>query len=95
MVATLSTPDIENAIAVKENHVDTLMSEPGIQGVGVGRSSDDPSKTAIVIYVLTGMERPSIPTTVDGVRTKIIEGDRFRAFGWGKEKEPERKCVNK
>jgi len=94
-VATVSTPDIESAIAVKENHVDTLMSEPGIQGVGVGRSSDDPSKTAIVIYVLTGMERPSIPATLDGVRTKIVEGDRFRAFGWGKEREPARKCVNK
>ncbi len=91
----LSAGDMDQATAVKESHVDALMSQPGIQGVGVGRSNDNPAETAIVIYVLSGMERPVIPAVLDGLRTKIVEGDRFRAFGWGKETTPATKCAKK
>ena len=92
----LDRQDIENTTTIKESHASDLMSQPGIQGVGVGRSDDNPAETAIVIYVVAGAARPAIPATIDGVRTKIIEGDRFRAFGWGKEKEKDPgKCVVK
>jgi hypothetical protein len=91
---TLEAQAVDQAIAVKENHADVLMSQAGgsIQGVGVGRSSDNPSEPSIVFYVLTGMPRPVIPAVLDGIRTKIVEGDRFRAFGWGKDKEPAARC---
>ncbi len=89
----LSMADLDQATAVKESH-SSLMEEPGIQGIGVGRSSDDPAETAIVIYVLAGQPHPPIPALLGGVRTKIVEGDRFRAFGWGKETRPARaKCA--
>ncbi|HMF90643.1 MAG TPA: hypothetical protein VKL40_08365 [Candidatus Angelobacter sp.] len=81
----LTRTDLDQATGVKESHI-SLMAQPGIQGVGVGRSSDNPAETAIVIYVLAGQPHPSIPALLDGVRTKIVEGDRFRAFGWGKER---------
>jgi hypothetical protein len=42
----------------------------------------------MVIYVISGMPHPEIPVVMDGLRTKIIEGDRFRAFGWGHETKP-------
>jgi hypothetical protein len=87
----LSMDDMERAKATKETHAGGLMSLPGIQGVGVGRSNDNPAETAIVIYVISGMPRPAIPQVLDGIRTKIVEGDRFRAFGWGKEK-PVARC---
>jgi hypothetical protein len=66
-----------------------------VQGVGVGRSNDNPQETAIVIYVISGMPRTAIPQLLDGLRTQIVEGDRFRAFGWGKETRPPRQCTKK
>jgi hypothetical protein len=96
-VPALNALQMDRAIAAKENYVELLMSQPGggIQGVGVGRSSDNPADPAIVIYVIAGMNRPAIPAMLDGIRTKIVEGDRFRAFGWGKETAPRAKCAKK
>jgi len=91
----LSADDIDRSTATKETYADGLISQPGIQGVGVGRSNDNPAETAIVIYVISGMPRAEIPQVLDGVRTQIIEGDRFRAFGWGKETRPAPKCTRK
>jgi hypothetical protein len=91
----LSTGDMDFATSVKESHTAALMARSGIQGVGVGRSDDNPEETAIVIYVLSGVSHPQIPAVLEGVRTKIVEGDRFRAFGWGKETKPVTKCVRK
>jgi hypothetical protein len=90
----LSPQDMDRAAVTKESHAAGLMSQEGIQGVGVGRSSDNPAETAIVIYVISGQPHPAIPQVLDGVRTKIVEGDRFRAFGWGRETKPA-KCVKK
>ena len=76
----LRSQDFDQAVAVKEDHVADLMSGPGIQGVGVGRSNDNPADPAIVIYVVSGVAHAPIPPTLDGVRTRIVEGDRFRAY---------------
>ena len=76
---------INAAIKIKDAHANGLMSQSGIQGVGVGVSDDNPAEPALVIYTISGVARSEIPAVVDGMRTKIIEGDRFRAFGWGKE----------
>jgi hypothetical protein len=96
-IPVLNTGDMDQAIAVKESHTEALMAQAGgaIQGVGIGRSNDNPAEPAIVIYVITGMPRPVIPAVLDGVRTKIVEGDRFRAFGWGKETVPATRCMQK
>lgn len=76
----LRAQDFDHAIAVKESHVADLMSQPGIQGLGVGRSSDNPAEPAIVVYVISGVAHTAIPATIEGIRTKIVEGDRFRAY---------------
>lgn len=73
------------AVKIKDAHATALMGQSGIQGVGVGVSDDNSAEAALVIYVISGMPHPAIPAVMDGMRTKIIEGDRFRAFGWGKE----------
>jgi hypothetical protein len=93
----LSAQAMDQAIAVKEHHADALMAQAAgsIQGVGIGRSSDNPAEPAIVIYVIAGVARPVIPAVLDGVRTKIVEGDRFRAFGWGKETVLATRCMKK
>ena len=46
-------------------------------------------------WSVSGQPRPAIPAVLEGVRTKIVEGDRFRAFDWGKETKPAVKCAKK
>ena len=58
----------------------SLMGQPGIQGVGVSISADNPTETAISIYVVKGVAHPPIPAVIDGVRTRIFEGARFKAY---------------
>ena len=77
---TFTQLDVDRATTVKETHVASLLGQPGIQGVGVSASKDNPAETAVVIYVIKGMTHPSIPAVLDGVRTQIVEGERFRAF---------------
>ena len=71
------------ATLLNQNHAASLIQERGIQGVGIGISDDNPAEAAMVIYVISGVPHATIPPVMDGLRTKIIEGDRFRAFGWG------------
>jgi hypothetical protein len=87
----LSDVEVAGATAVKEKHANRLMSDPAIFGVGVGRSADDRSRAAVVIYVDRDASRV-IPAQVDGVRTKVIRTDRFRAYGWGKQSEERPAC---
>ncbi|HEV2729069.1 MAG TPA: hypothetical protein VGV15_03475, partial [Terriglobales bacterium] len=47
----LSDAEVSRATAAKEKHAERLMSDPAILGVGVGRSADDPSQGALVIYI--------------------------------------------
>ncbi len=84
----LTADAIARATAIKEAQVKTLMSQAGIIGVGVGRSDDNAAETALVVYVERGKLTSALPATIDGIRTKVVEGERFRAFGWGKESKP-------
>jgi hypothetical protein len=81
-VGKLGNDAVNQAIAAKKASVESLMSQKGIQGVGVGQSDDNSAEPAIVIYTLKGASHPEIPAMIGGIRTKIVEGDRFRAFGW-------------
>src|SRR5215472_12644702 len=75
----ISQVQIDRALAAKDADVSSLLGQPGIQGVGVSASLDNPSETAISIYVVKGVEHPPIPATIDGVRTRIFESERFKA----------------
>jgi hypothetical protein len=70
---------IEQTKAIKEQHVAELMSDPAVVGVGVSASLDSPGDPALMIYVLKGKPHRAIPTTIDGVRTRIKETSPFRA----------------
>jgi hypothetical protein len=71
---------IDHATAVKDAHVSEYLGQPGIQGVGVSVSADNPAETAISFYVIQGVSHQVIPPVIDGVRTKIYEGTQFKAF---------------
>ncbi len=78
--STIGQVEIDRATAAKEAHVADLLVQPGIQGVGVSISADNPAETAISIYVIQGMEHPPIPAVIDGVRTRIFSGTQFKAY---------------
>jgi hypothetical protein len=75
----VSSKQLQDATAVKEAHVSEFLGK-GIQGIGVAVSGDNPSETAIAIFVIKGSPHPAIPATLDGVRTRVFEGDRFKAY---------------
>lgn len=77
---SVSSDAIAHAGSVKEANVNDWMGQPGIQGMGVAQSMDNPAETAISIYVIKGMAHPAIPAMIDGVRTRVIESTRFKAY---------------
>ena len=79
----VSSAEVLRARAAKEQHAATMMSDPSIVGVGVGASHDDPGAAAVVVFVEKG-KQVDVPAEIEGVRTRIIETDRFRTFNWGK-----------
>jgi len=80
VIPSAGKQEVDRAIAVKEEHVSSLMGQPGIQGVGVSLSVDNPTETAVSIYLVKGVSHQPIPAVIDGVRTRIFEGERFKAF---------------
>jgi hypothetical protein len=48
---------------------------------------DAPGEAAIVIFTIRGQAHDPIPPTLDGVRTRVREGSRFRA-GYGDSTAP-------
>jgi hypothetical protein len=71
---------VTQALAVKEANVANLIRQPGVQGVGVSLSLDNPTEAAISIYLLKGAAHPPIPALIDGIRTRVFVSERFKAF---------------
>jgi hypothetical protein len=72
--------DFSRAVSAKENHAAALMSDPAVIGVGVG-AGDAPGEAAIIVFVDRDMPKPSIPASLDGVKTRVKSVGRFKAFG--------------
>jgi hypothetical protein len=79
---TLSRTEIVRATAAKDSHATELMQDPAVSGVGVGQSEDNPTESAVVVF-LNQQPRVPIPAQIDGVRTKIVLGSEFRPQGQG------------
>jgi hypothetical protein len=77
--ARLPFAAVQAAIAVKEKNVAGLMSDPAVQGVGVGTAQDNASVAALIVYVLKGSAHAAIPTEIQGIPVRIIETTGFRA----------------
>lgn len=68
---------LAQATAARDAHGAELMGHPAVQAVGVGASYDFPGEPAILLFVTKGQPRTSLPAVVDGVRTRIVEGEAF------------------
>jgi hypothetical protein len=79
--ATVAPEAVQRAAAVRDAHAPELLAHPEVQAVGVGLSRDNPHEPAILFFVTAGQPRTNIPAQVDGVRTRIIEGQLFAQRG--------------
>lgn len=68
---------LARALEVKQQWSARLMRRPGIFGVGVGASLDDPREGALAIYVDRNRMPSQLPATVGGVRTRYVAMDRL------------------
>src|SRR6266481_6339088 len=80
-VSTVASEALQKATAARDAHAPELLAHPEVQAVGVGASYDNPSEAAILFFVTKGQPRTNIPAQVDGIRTRIIEGDVFANRG--------------
>jgi hypothetical protein len=78
-VSELSKDEFLRAKAAHTAHVNELMKQPGVQGVGITSSADSPGEAALMIFVIRGVVRNPVPAVIDGVRTHIRESSRFTA----------------
>ena len=70
-----------HASQVLEQHRDDLMTRPLVLGVGVGRSDENDTDAAIVVYVdKTTGARPLLPQRLGGVKVRVELTDLFVAF---------------
>jgi hypothetical protein len=81
-VYPVSEAEIARAKLVHAAHAQELMSQPGVQGVGITSSLDAPGEAALMIFVVRGAAHNAIPPVIDGLRTRVRESSRFRA-GFG------------
>jgi hypothetical protein len=89
-VNALDKTEVELAKTVHTAHVDELMKQPGVQGVGITSSADAPGEAALMIYLIRGEKHNAIAPVIDGVRTRVRETSRFTAGRRGQ--EPEQGC---
>ena len=78
---TPSNEALVRATAARDAHGSELLGHPEVQTVGVGASYDNSSEAAILLFVTKGQPRTNLPQIVDGVRTRILEGEAFAQHG--------------
>jgi hypothetical protein len=79
--ASLTEDVLQSALSARDAHAPELLAHPEVQAVGVGASYDNPAEPAIVFFVTKGMTHRELPAQVDGVRTRIVEGELFARRG--------------
>jgi hypothetical protein len=79
LVYSVSDAEMARAKVVHTAHVEALMKQAGVQGVGIGSSVDSPGEAVLMIFTIRGVPQDPIPAVIDGLRTRVRESSRFRA----------------
>jgi hypothetical protein len=85
LVYSVSDAEMARAKVVHTAHVEALMKQAGVQGVGIGSSVDSPGEAALMIFTIRGVPQDPIPAVIDGLRIRVRESSRFRAGTVGTE----------
>ena len=79
--AALPAGTAQRGQAAAASYSTQIMNTPGVSAYGGGGSLDAPQEPAVLIFVAAGASRAGIPTTIDGVRTRLIESNSASARG--------------
>ena len=79
--ATLPASTAQRGQAAAASYSTQIMNTPGVSAYGGGGSLDAPQEPAVLIFVAPGASHAGIPTTIDGVRTRLIESNSASARG--------------
>jgi hypothetical protein len=79
--AQVATESMRAASTVRDARAPELLANAGIQALGLGRSYDHPGQAAILLFVTRGTAHGAIPQSVDGVRTRVLEGAAWNYRG--------------
>jgi hypothetical protein len=77
----LSVQDRQAATHARDAHADELLGHAEVQALGVGLSYDHPGEPAILLFVGRGVSCGTLPVSVDGIPTRIVEVDPMRSRG--------------
>lgn len=80
-LAKAASESIQQASMARDLHAPLLLTIPAIKAVSVGESYDQPGKAAILLFVGSGESLAGIPRTLDGVRTRLIQGNEWAHRG--------------
>jgi hypothetical protein len=79
LTAALTAEKLQAAAAIRDLHAAELLGHSQVRAIGVGPSLDQPGEAAILLVVRKGASLASLPSQVDGQRTRIISaGDIAR-----------------
>jgi hypothetical protein len=84
----LAAQDFDRGMVLKDNYSKAMLGKQGVYGVGIGMSDDNPPEPALMFFVDPAANHPPFPAVIEGMRTRIVEGEPFRAFGWNSRLEP-------
>ena len=76
-----SAETLQRALSVRDAHAAELMAHPEVQAVGVGASYDNSAEPAVLFFVTKGQPRTNLPAQIEGIRTRIVEGELFSQRG--------------
>jgi hypothetical protein len=79
--SSVASAAMQKAVAARDAHGPELLARGDVQAVGVGASYDNPGEASVVFFVTKGMGHAGIPATVDGIRTRVVEGELFARRG--------------
>lgn len=77
----VATETMRAASMARDLQAPVLLTNSSIHAIGLGESYDHPGKGAILIFVKNGTPLAAIPQSVDGIRTRVIEGDAWSYRG--------------
>jgi hypothetical protein len=70
----LQAQSLAPAVAARDLHANELLANRYVQAVGVGSSIDHPGEPAVLLVVDPGQPQMELPATLEGIRTRIIQG---------------------
>ena len=79
--AQVASAAMQAATLVRDLRAPELLANPGIHAIGLGRSYDDPGQAAILLFLRRGNAQAVLPVSLDGVRTRVIDGEAWTYRG--------------